>query len=67
MDSNHRAADYRASDLYLPKSSGSISFDRLKRSQIVSFCTYSRVQRDNLNNHNCTNGIGFKPDRKAGD
>lgn len=48
-------------------SSRSISFDRLKRSQILSFCAYSRVQRDNLNNHYCTNKDGVTPNRKTGD
>jgi hypothetical protein len=48
-------------------SSGSISFDRLKRSQILSFCAYSRVQRDNLNYHNCTSRNGVTLNRKAGD
>jgi hypothetical protein len=48
-------------------SSGSISFDRLKRSQILSFCADSRVQRDNLNNHYYTNRNGVTPNRKTGD
>jgi hypothetical protein len=48
-------------------SSGSISFDHFKQSQILSFCACSRVQRDNLNNHYCTNRNGFTPNRKAGD